>query len=1247
MADGDGAMTKVEKKVKEVKYSFAYFRERPRKWAYDGLPFLAVYGAVGVGIFAILMTLEDFVIELFLLLLVPALGQGLLFLTTHWSVEIRCYIRFAKAKELEKATHVKVIPRSPLDRVMLVPLMRQGEEVSFLYNKKKFVYNQSEGQFVRLKFSTSRELSHYLNTTGLDDAQVAKSNDKYGPNNFDIPLPSFAELFKEHAVAPFFVFQIFCVTLWLMDDYWYYALGTLVMLIILECQMVQRRLYDISELRAMRIPPRTMHVFRANMWRAISSDKLLPGDIISLCRSPGLDANLNCPCDVLVLSGSILVNESMLTGESVPQTKVALPCVLGTSEAKEPLDMKSRHKQHVVSAGTNVVLHQNDKAPKQFKKVPSNGCVGYVLRTGFDTTQGKLVRTILFSAERVTVSSMESYLFLLVLVLFALCSCAYVIYDGLVITPVLYAEQQAEALKLEAECLAGVAAGNVSNFTDNLSDDSPDNISNSTNCSSTIDEKPRSTFKLLLTVSRIMTSVVPPEFPITLSLAVNLSLVALIKYRIFCTEPFRVPLAGKVSMCCFDKTGTLTSDVMEVDRVEGLEHPCLKEPNAGANGGAKAGALNGPMPFLTVAVMAACSGLQMVDGEVVGDPMEKAAVQSVGWMLSLQNLFVSKLGKGADRLQVLHRNPFVSELQRMSVLVKHIGPGRGYSPHAEAEKATAALPELSRGLALVKGSCETLRPMLRVVPPNFDSLQAELAQEGLRVLCLAAKEASSSLMQLSEPSREDLESDLEFCGLLVLRNPIKPHSAKVVKQLRRSYFRCTMITGDHPLTACQVATEVGLVERPFLVLEADEAPASEGERRLVWRNTARSSNGKAACHPFDGARIADLARQNALCVPGSAMGFLAEDQVRACAEYANVFARVTPQQKEQVLLAANQTMNTMMAGDGTNDVGALKHAHVGVSLLSKGGDGEAAQMDAADMEGRVPLVRLGDASIASPFTYKGDTVRCCTQILRCGRATLCTVLMMYRIMGLNSVLSAFAMSALTLDGVKLGDGQTTVESLFISACFFLVSRSNPSKKLAKQQPISSIFHWSMMLSLVLQLVVHVGVLVIGWRLAIAHRPPSYRRNLEGDFSPNLTNTVVFLLTSSMHITSFLANYEGEPFMQPYSTNKPLLYGSIFFVWMLVVTTTEVIPDLNELLSLVAFPSADFRNQILVLLAVDIVAPIFFARSVAAVAHRLRDQAAERRAKQHGLGILEDEEDEDDVDSKKKEKKHKKEKKKDK
>ena len=75
-----------------------------------------------------------------------------------------------------------------------------------------------------------------------------------------------------------------------------------------------------------------------------------------------------------------------------------------------------------------------------------------------------------------------------------------------------------------------------------------------------LQKKEKTTHEILLKCVIIITSVVPRQFPMQMAMAVNMALMALTKSGIFCTEPFRVPMAGKITHILFDKTGTLTTD---------------------------------------------------------------------------------------------------------------------------------------------------------------------------------------------------------------------------------------------------------------------------------------------------------------------------------------------------------------------------------------------------------------------------------------------------------------------------------------------------------------------------------------------------------------------------------------------------------------------------------------------------------------------------------------------------------------
>ena len=979
------------------------------------------------------------------------------------------------------------------------------QNISFLFQKRRFLYNPQDNSFAPLSYDIDKDpkptLKTFSESRGLTSlAQIDRIHQHYGDNTFDIPVPTFTELWKEHAVAPFFVFQIFCVGLWLLDDYWYYSLFTLVMLVGFESTVVWQRQRTLSEFRGMSIKPYDLWVHRQNKWEQTTSDKLLPGDLVSVDRTK---EDSGMACDMLLVEGTAIVNEAMLSGESTPLLKDSIQLRPGD----EAIDPEGIDKNAFLWGGTKVlqVSHPNasEEAPETVPTIasgvrppPDNGALAIVVKTGFETSQGSLVRTMIFSTERVSADNAEALYFILFLLMFAIAASWYVWGEGV--------------------------------------------------------KNDRKRSKLLLDCVMIITSVVPPELPMELSLAVNTSLAALSRFAIFCTEPFRIPFAGRVDVACFDKTGTLTGEDLVVDGIAGLKlgHKNVKMEKDGAHSSLTPVMQVGQQTTLVLATAHAL--VRLDEGEIVGDPMEKATLTSLGWSLGRNDTLTGRstaIGKGSsggEIVQIKRRFQFSSALKRQSSV------------------ATVLLTDRStnkkiRGTFIgVKGAPETIRTMLKETPPNYEETFKYFTRNGGRVLALGYKYLSSDSelgqTKINNLSREDVESDLTFAGFLVLQCPLKDDAISSVRMLNESSHRCVMITGDNPLTAVHVARQVEIIDRDVLILDAPEH--DDSGKKLVWRSVDdKFSKPVDVTKPIDD----DIIKDKDLCVTGYALSkFLDRPGFKQLVRYAWVYARVSPKQKEDILIGLrDQGYTTLMCGDGTNDVGALKQAHIGVALLNgtqedlnkigehyrttkmkevyekqvgimkrfnqpappvpyavahlyppgptnpqyekamaaqaerkgvavseltkdkpngietitspgakalQNGNANqtpaqkrqtAAQQKAVGLadkltstmmeqeldENEPPKIKLGDASVAAPFTSKLKNVVAIPNIIRQGRCTLVATIQMYKILALNCLISAYSLSVLYLDGIKFGDGQVTISGMMMSVCFLSISRA--------------------------------------------------------------------------------------------------------------------------------------------------------------------------------------------------------------
>uniref|UniRef100_A0A4W2D6G1 Cation-transporting ATPase n=1 Tax=Bos indicus x Bos taurus TaxID=30522 RepID=A0A4W2D6G1_BOBOX len=251
--------------------------------------------------------------------------------------------------------------------------------------KIRYVWNNLEKKFQKvglLEDSNSCYDIHHTFGLGLTTEEQEIRRLICGPNAIEVEIQPIWKLLVKQVLNPFYVFQAFTLTLWLSQGYIEYSVAIIilsVLSIVLSVYDLRQQSVKLHNLVEDHNKVQVKITVKGKGLQELESRLLVPGDVLIL---PG---KLSLPCDAVLIDGSCVVNEGMLTGESIPVTKTPLPHAENTTAWKS--HSLEDYRKHVLFCGTEVI---------QVKPSGQGSVRAVVLQTGYSTAKGDLVRSILY-----------------------------------------------------------------------------------------------------------------------------------------------------------------------------------------------------------------------------------------------------------------------------------------------------------------------------------------------------------------------------------------------------------------------------------------------------------------------------------------------------------------------------------------------------------------------------------------------------------------------------------------------------------------------------------------------------------------------------------------------------------------------------------------------------------------------------------------------------------------------------------
>ena len=762
----------------------------------------------------------------------------------QWYPTILLYIYYSKST-LEKATHIgiyctkesdyefEVVKLNPINLPKIyfdknnsiiknfnINLPSHTNILMFEYKLFSYIFNPKTNNFESLDYHIYEKKNEFLKkfSVGLRENEVQFMRLIFGDCILNVELNSIFDFLWEELERPERVFEIFSFAIWFYSAY---NLSYIIFVFTIISTVInvyeEKRLFQL-------IKELSVYTCKVNVYRKGKNDEIFPKEIDSTELVPGdlyeiPEDGKSLPCDTILINGSVIVNESLITGDTTPVVKN------GMNGNDSIFDTKSNSSEkYFLYAGTKIVEKRSLKSQK---------ILGVVYETGFRTLKGKLIGGILNPKYELTKFEKDSLKYILIMLILTIISFL------IPLSKLIY--------ELDTKNI-------ILFFLDNLTTAIPISLAG---C-----------IKICITHSlgRLKSLGIYSVSRESMTTLGSINLIVFDKTGTLTEE--HVDIKGylpvkynntkkQFEFSTYMKDVTNCSKLIVSHYKKKINVPNFKH-------------IDNDLKQLYIECFATCHNLTIVKGQIIGDPIDIKMFEGVGWILRENFDSKNSSGKAYDPLVLAYVRPksekkmdipitsiegldeddliaFNIDINKLK-LYYELSIIRRFNFDYLKQRLTVLVKNLHDNYFKIfsKGSPEKIKEICdqSTIPPDYNEVYSYYSSKGYRIIGLAYKSIKLNMRQSLQIQREHVEKNLIFIGFAIIENKLKEGTKDTIVELDNADYRMVMASGDNMLTCISVSKECSLVREHQDIFQCEIEKNNEGNEIIKWKkiNTGANDN---------------------------------------------------------------------------------------------------------------------------------------------------------------------------------------------------------------------------------------------------------------------------------------------------------------------------------------------------------------------------------------------------------------------